>query len=379
MPSRSIRDPDLIHRFSSRPLSRALAALASLICLMPRTPARAGRCVTIEPVSALGDFISRVICGALVFVSCPVGAVAGALDPLLLKPGGEGRAPTGSGRDDGLKRSAALARSRENQEKTPRQDSQIISQSHRAVSQSRRQMSLEAEHRRQSCRPVRQAGSRLRHQRHRNSHRPHALAVRQGELTLTRPQRPLAVEKCGPDEGALSLGISLAVLAMALLKIAFQRLVLGGELRVGAEAVAERKLVPKTAGARRNEMQVMGAPRRVGLAEPVHLLGQVGRVEVAELSERAEALASALKVVHADQDVDDRLGFQAGNSGATDMVDAALDPLPNRPLQHFSHLLEAGRPAPMPRPAPALPVSWPPPSYAPSSPSPCRCHTSSTP
>jgi hypothetical protein len=118
---------------------------------------------------------------------------------------------------------------------------------------------------------------------------------------------PLAVVSVALDERALRGGAAL------------------GDLRVGAKQVAEGKLIAVALGAGGNEMQVMGAPRRGWLAEPVHLLGQIGRVEVFELGERCKAARAVSKVPHFDQDVHDRLGFKAGHGGAADVVDAAAN------------------------------------------------------
>jgi hypothetical protein len=46
----------------------------------------------------------------------------------------------------------------------------------------------------------------------------------------------------------------------------------------------------------------------------------------------------------ADENVDDRLGFQAGDGGAADVMDAALDPAANRFFERFALKLEATRP-----------------------------------
>jgi hypothetical protein len=69
MPFRSIRDPDLIHRFSSRSCCPALGAVASLLFLMPSSPSRASFCATNCSHSPLHRQ-SRLRASA--FVSCPV-------------------------------------------------------------------------------------------------------------------------------------------------------------------------------------------------------------------------------------------------------------------------------------------------------------------
>ena len=119
------------------------------------------------------------------------------------------------------------------------------------------------------------------------------------------------------------------VVAVTLGQVALQGGAVGGKPGIGAEAIAEGQLVVKSRGAGRDEVQMMGAASRIRLAEPVHLIGQVRRVEVAEAGGRCEADAGALKVADTGQDVDDRLGFQARHGGAADVVNAAIDPLPD--------------------------------------------------
>lgn len=70
----------------------------------------------------------------------------------------------------------------------------------------------------------------------------------------------------------LASGIRLAVVVVALGQVALQGGVVGGEAGVGAEAIAEGELVVKARRAGGDEVQVMGAEGRIGLAEPVHLL-----------------------------------------------------------------------------------------------------------
>lgn len=101
MLSRSIRDPDLIHRFSSRSRCPAPAAVASLLFLISSSPSRGLPCVTnCAPIAHTTGHTrqgqgshrqSRL--RASVFVSCPVVPPRAALDPLLLKSGGNGLRP----------------------------------------------------------------------------------------------------------------------------------------------------------------------------------------------------------------------------------------------------------------------------------------------
>ena len=58
---------------------------------------------------------------------------------------------------------------------------------------------------------------------------------------------------------------------------------------------------------------------------------EIGRVEVVEPRQRLEAGPRRLEVVDADEDVDDRLGVEAGHRGAADVVDAARRPLARSP------------------------------------------------
>jgi hypothetical protein len=77
-------------------------------------------------------------------------------------------------------------------------------------------------------------------------------------------------------------------------------------------------------------MEVVRATRRIRLAEPVHLLGAIRRVAVADASEPLEARAGALEVGHPDKDVDDRLRGEPGHGGAANVVNVAGVPLVDR-------------------------------------------------
>lgn len=84
----------------------------------------------------------------------------------------------------------------------------------------------------------------------------------------------------------------------------------------------------------------MGAAARMRLAEPVHLLRQVGRVEVVEAGKRLETFPRLFEIANADQNVDDWLGLQTRHRGAADMVDAADDPIADRPSDGRPHFLK---------------------------------------
>jgi hypothetical protein len=94
MSFRSIRDPHLIHRFPERTPCPGPAAVVSLRCLIPMSSNGGGFLRhQLFPPSSAGGFIAMTASGVYAFVSRPVGAVWAALDPLLLKPGGEGSCP----------------------------------------------------------------------------------------------------------------------------------------------------------------------------------------------------------------------------------------------------------------------------------------------
>jgi hypothetical protein len=125
---------------------------------------------------------------------------------------------------------------------------------------------------------------------------------------------------------------------------ALQGEVLGRRRLIGAQEVPESDLVLETGAPGWNEMQVVCAPPGVGLAEPVHLVGKVRRVEVVELGQGLEARARGLEIGDADEDVDDRLRFEARDRGAADVVDTADRPVADRRLEECPLALEPGRP-----------------------------------
>jgi len=76
----------------------------------------------------------------------------------------------------------------------------------------------------------------------------------------------------------------------------------------------------------------------------VHFLGQIGRIEIAELGERLKAAAALFEIADADEGVDDRLGLHFGNRGAADVVHVADDPVADRFRDGHVLLGEARRP-----------------------------------
>ena len=85
---------------------------------------------------------------------------------------------------------------------------------------------------------------------------------------------------------------------------------------------------------------MMRAPIWIRLAEPVHLLGEVGRVDVFQAGEGLEARPRALQVLDSDQDVDDRLRRESRHGGAADVVDAADGPAADRGVERGALPLE---------------------------------------
>lgn len=82
-------------------------------------------------------------------------------------------------------------------------------------------------------------------------------------------------------------------------ELSLQGGVLDGHTGVGAKRIAERELIPVAPGALRYEVQMVGAATRMRLAKPMHFLRQVGRVEIAESSERLKAAPALLEIADA--------------------------------------------------------------------------------
>ena len=88
----------------------------------------------------------------------------------------------------------------------------------------------------------------------------------------------------------------------------------------------------------------MGAATRMRLAEPVHLGWKIWRIEIAKATNRLKARSRLLEIANADQDVGDRLGFQARHGSAADVMDAADDPLAYGLCKGRPLFLESRRP-----------------------------------
>jgi antitoxin YefM len=159
----------------------------------------------------------------------------------------------------------------------------------------------------------------------------------------SRDFRSGVFEGC-PDELGLRVGVCGAIIPKPAGQAALESRVLSRDLRLGAEAVPKRQLVPVAPRSGRDEMQVMGSPAGVRLAEPVHLVGEVRGVQIVELCDRLKALPRFLEVADAYEDVDDRLGVEPGNRSAADMVNPARDPAADCDRQGFSLILEADGP-----------------------------------
>lgn len=142
----------------------------------------------------------------------------------------------------------------------------------------------------------------------------------------------------------LGVRVGLTIVNEAAREVALQGEVLRGEVRVRSQSVAQCQLVAGAPRVDRDEVEMMSAATRAWLAEPVHLLGEVRRVHVAERRQRLETGARLIEISHSGQDVDDRLSLQPRHRGAADVVDAAEYPVPNRLLQRYPLLLEPGGP-----------------------------------
>jgi hypothetical protein len=130
----------------------------------------------------------------------------------------------------------------------------------------------------------------------------------------------------------------------ALRQPALEHGVAGGEHRPFAQQVAKGELIPEALGVGGDQVQMVGSTTRVGLAEPVHLARQIRRVDIAERFQRLEACPRGLEALDADQDVDHRLGGEAGHRRAADVMDPACGPRPDAGLQPLALLLEEARP-----------------------------------
>jgi hypothetical protein len=147
------------------------------------------------------------------------------------------------------------------------------------------------------------------------------------------------------DELGLGLGVGLTVVLEPVCELALERDVDGRQFRLAPQLVAECQLLLEAWRADRNEMEMMSPASGVGLAEPVHDLAEVGRVDVFELGQPREAAERAAQVLDADEDVDHRLRVEPWHRGAADVVDAADRPLADRRFECLPLLGEPLRPA----------------------------------
>lgn len=148
-----------------------------------------------------------------------------------------------------------------------------------------------------------------------------------------------------PDELSLCRRVRLPVVREPHGQPALERAVFAGDVGMGAQVVAKRKLVSEPRRVGRNEVEVVRPLAWIGLAEPVHLGGAIGGVAVAELSEAVEAGARRLQVLDTDEDVDDGLGIKSRYSSAAHVVNTAYGPIAERARERNAFLVEARRPS----------------------------------
>lgn len=129
-----------------------------------------------------------------------------------------------------------------------------------------------------------------------------------------------------PDERRLGGRVGLAVRAMLSCEGQFEGLVLRAKLGAGTQGVSELELVAPALAANGDKMQVVGSVLRVGLAEPVHLVGQIRMMDIAQASGNLDCRSGDVERLDRRHDVDDRLGGKAGDCGATDVFWYALQP-----------------------------------------------------
>jgi hypothetical protein len=145
-------------------------------------------------------------------------------------------------------------------------------------------------------------------------------------------------------ERRLALGVGLPVLAVADGQVVLKAGIASTRIGVFTQVVPEQQLIAVAGGADGDQVQVVGAPGGVRLAEPEHFTGAVGGVQVAERDQQVDARARGGQIADAGQDVDDRLGVQPRNSGTAHMVDAAADELAEHRPQQAPLVLEPGWP-----------------------------------
>jgi len=143
------------------------------------------------------------------------------------------------------------------------------------------------------------------------------------------------------DELGLSLCVRLAVVCELLRQPALQRTVCLGDIAVRAQVVAERELIVESLRACGHQVQVVRTPAWIGLAKPMHLLAPIRGIQISEPAEPLETGARLLEAVHANEDVDHRLGRQSLHRRAADVVHTAVHPLADRVVQRRALPLEA--------------------------------------
>ena len=113
----------------------------------------------------------------------------------------------------------------------------------------------------------------------------------------------LLTREVAADEVGLSVRVSLAIIHESLREATLQPGVFLDGLPAVSKPVAKCQLVAEPPRIGRSEMQVMSSPTRMRLAEPVHLVFPVRRVEIAELREGVEASARCVEAFNANQNV----------------------------------------------------------------------------
>ena len=90
-------------------------------------------------------------------------------------------------------------------------------------------------------------------------------------------------------EGRFGLRVGVPVPAEPLCRVVLEACILGEDLAMGAQVVPEPQFVVEAGRDNGNHVGVLGAASWVWLAEPLHLAGTVGDVQVAERGHKADA------------------------------------------------------------------------------------------